>query len=138
MNLASAVRIVLGSGRTELTLDPHIRYSYITPSKRDTEPSDRQFKHIVWLWERCGDLMGPGVESVVVLLDCESLSDLTQGCTGRLYVAADEFSCLFTVAGKSKRPSATLSAKVSTPTFAAVPCRVPSPASVRVADRTRA
>ncbi|KAL7417596.1 CRAL-TRIO domain-containing protein [Mrakia frigida] len=44
---------------------------YITPSKRDTEPSDRQFKHIVWIWERCGDLMGPGVESVVVLLNCD-------------------------------------------------------------------
>lgn len=47
-------------------------FSYITPSKRDTEPSERQFKHIVWIWERCGDLMGPGVESVVVLLNCES------------------------------------------------------------------
>ena len=45
---------------------------YITPSRRDTDPSERQFRHLVWLWERCCDLMGPGVDGAVGLLNCES------------------------------------------------------------------
>lgn len=82
--------------------------SYITPSKRDTEPSEKQFRHIVWLWERCIDLMGPGVDGAVVLLNCACAVSLPKCLDFETYS-----SCLSSVAGKSKRPSVTLSTRVS-------------------------
>lgn len=45
---------------------------YVTPSRRDTEPSETQFRHLVWVFEQACHLMGPGVDGVVVLLDCGS------------------------------------------------------------------
>ncbi|KAL4062745.1 CRAL/TRIO domain-containing protein [Scleroderma yunnanense] len=42
---------------------------YMCPSKQNTEESPRQIQYVVWNLERAIDLMGPGVETLVLLID---------------------------------------------------------------------
>ncbi|KIM64356.1 hypothetical protein SCLCIDRAFT_115568 [Scleroderma citrinum Foug A] len=42
---------------------------YMYPSKQNTEESPRQIQFVVWTLERAIDLMGPGVETLALLLD---------------------------------------------------------------------
>ncbi|KAG9315215.1 CRAL TRIO domain-containing protein [Chiua virens] len=42
---------------------------YLWPSRQNTEESPRQIHFVVWMLERCTDLMGPGVESIALMID---------------------------------------------------------------------
>ncbi|KAK7695217.1 hypothetical protein QCA50_002407 [Cerrena zonata] len=42
---------------------------YMNPGRQNTETSPRQLRHLVWCLERAKDLMPPGQESVVILID---------------------------------------------------------------------
>ncbi|KAL4244199.1 CRAL-TRIO lipid binding domain superfamily protein [Abortiporus biennis] len=42
---------------------------YMRPGRQNTETSPRQLRHLVWCLERAKDLMPPGVESLVILID---------------------------------------------------------------------
>lgn len=43
---------------------------YMFPSRQNTEEPTRQCEFAVWMMERAIDLMGPGVESVTLLINC--------------------------------------------------------------------
>ncbi|KAI6025876.1 CRAL TRIO domain-containing protein [Pisolithus orientalis] len=42
---------------------------YMCPSKQNTEEGPRQIQFVVWVLERAIDLMGPGVETLVFMID---------------------------------------------------------------------
>ncbi|EIN14281.1 CRAL/TRIO domain-containing protein [Punctularia strigosozonata HHB-11173 SS5] len=42
---------------------------YMRPAKENTETSPRQLRHLVWWLERAKDLMPPGQESLVIIVD---------------------------------------------------------------------
>ncbi|KAE9395559.1 CRAL/TRIO domain-containing protein [Gymnopus androsaceus JB14] len=42
---------------------------YMRPGRQNTETSPRQLRHLVWCLERAKDLMPPGQESVVIIVD---------------------------------------------------------------------
>ncbi|KAG0695606.1 CRAL TRIO domain-containing protein [Suillus ampliporus] len=42
---------------------------YLCPSKQNTEESPRQIHFVVWMLERTVDLMGPGVETLALMID---------------------------------------------------------------------
>ncbi|KAG1729620.1 CRAL-TRIO domain-containing protein [Suillus paluster] len=42
---------------------------YMCPSKRNTEESPRQIHYVVWILERAIDLMGPGVETLALMIN---------------------------------------------------------------------
>ncbi|KAI0701313.1 CRAL TRIO domain-containing protein [Cytidiella melzeri] len=42
---------------------------YLCPSRQNTDESIRQLYHLVFMLERCIDLMGPGVESLALMID---------------------------------------------------------------------
>ncbi|KAG2340748.1 CRAL/TRIO domain-containing protein [Suillus weaverae] len=42
---------------------------YMCPSKQNTEESPRQIHYTVWMLERAIDLMGPGVETLALMID---------------------------------------------------------------------
>lgn len=42
---------------------------YMCPSKQNTEESARQIHFVVWMLERAIDLMGPGVETLALMID---------------------------------------------------------------------
>ncbi|KAG2070786.1 CRAL TRIO domain-containing protein [Suillus decipiens] len=42
---------------------------YLCPSKQNTEESPRQVHYTVWMLERAIDLMGPGVETLALMID---------------------------------------------------------------------
>ncbi|KAL5525775.1 hypothetical protein ACEPAG_7112 [Sanghuangporus baumii] len=42
---------------------------YMIPSRQNTEESPRQLQYAVWMMERCIDLMGPGVETLDLLIN---------------------------------------------------------------------
>ncbi|KAJ3934111.1 MAG: CRAL/TRIO domain-containing protein [Lentinula lateritia] len=42
---------------------------YMRPGRQNTETSPRQLKHLVWCLERAKDLMPPGQESLVIIVD---------------------------------------------------------------------
>ncbi|GLB43643.1 putative divergent CRAL/TRIO domain containing protein [Lyophyllum shimeji] len=42
---------------------------YMRPGRENTETSPRQLRHLVWCLERAKDLMPPGQESVVIIVD---------------------------------------------------------------------
>ncbi|EJD06551.1 CRAL/TRIO domain-containing protein [Fomitiporia mediterranea MF3/22] len=42
---------------------------YMIPSRQNTTESPRQLEYVVWMLERCIDLMGPGVESLDLLIN---------------------------------------------------------------------
>jgi len=45
---------------------------YMRPGRQNTETSPRQLRHLVWVLERAKDLMPPGQESLVILIDYKS------------------------------------------------------------------
>ncbi|KAL0951989.1 hypothetical protein HGRIS_008642 [Hohenbuehelia grisea] len=45
---------------------------YMRPGRENTERSPRQVRHLVWWLERAKDLMPPGQESVVIIVDYKS------------------------------------------------------------------
>ncbi|KAJ8469394.1 hypothetical protein ONZ45_g16905 [Pleurotus djamor] len=45
---------------------------YMRPGRENTERSDRQLRHLVWWLERAKDLMPPGQESLVIIVDYAS------------------------------------------------------------------
>ncbi|KAJ3501403.1 hypothetical protein NLJ89_g9352 [Agrocybe chaxingu] len=45
---------------------------YMRPGRENTETSPRQLRHLVWCLERAKDLMPPGQESLVILVDYKS------------------------------------------------------------------
>lgn len=42
---------------------------YMFPSRQNTETSDRQIHQVVWTLERAADLMGPGTETLALMID---------------------------------------------------------------------
>ncbi|KAF9243498.1 CRAL TRIO domain-containing protein [Melanogaster broomeanus] len=42
---------------------------YMCPSRQNTEESPRQIHFVVWMLERATDLMGPGVETLALMID---------------------------------------------------------------------
>ncbi|KAG8950290.1 hypothetical protein FRC03_012917 [Tulasnella sp. 419] len=42
---------------------------YLHPSRQNTETNPKQIQHVIWSMERTFDLMGPGVEKLVLLID---------------------------------------------------------------------
>lgn len=44
------------------------------PGRENTDPSPRQIRHLIYILERAIDLMPPGVETVVILVDYQSAS----------------------------------------------------------------
>ncbi|KAF8346035.1 CRAL-TRIO domain-containing protein [Amanita rubescens] len=45
---------------------------YMRPGRENTETSERQLRHLVWWLERAKDLMPPGQESLVIIVDYKS------------------------------------------------------------------
>ncbi|PPQ75361.1 hypothetical protein CVT24_013148 [Panaeolus cyanescens] len=45
---------------------------YMRPGRENTETSPRQLRHLVWCLERAKDLMPPGQESLVIIVDYKS------------------------------------------------------------------
>ncbi|KAK0234671.1 CRAL-TRIO domain-containing protein [Armillaria nabsnona] len=45
---------------------------YMRPGRENTESSPRQLRHLVWCLERAKDLMPPGQESLVIIVDYKS------------------------------------------------------------------
>ncbi|KAG9222181.1 hypothetical protein CCMSSC00406_0009006 [Pleurotus cornucopiae] len=45
---------------------------YMRPGRENTQRSDRQLRHLVWWLERAKDLMPPGQESLVIIVDYKS------------------------------------------------------------------
>lgn len=45
---------------------------YMRPGRENTETSPRQLRHLVWWLERAKDLMPPGQESLVIIVDYKS------------------------------------------------------------------
>ncbi|KAF9260883.1 CRAL/TRIO domain-containing protein [Marasmius fiardii PR-910] len=45
---------------------------YMRPGRQNTETSPRQLRHLVWCLERAKDLMPPGQESLVIIVDYKS------------------------------------------------------------------
>ncbi|KAF9056079.1 CRAL-TRIO domain-containing protein [Panaeolus papilionaceus] len=45
---------------------------YMRPGRENTETSSRQLRHLVWCLERAKDLMPPGQESLVIIVDYKS------------------------------------------------------------------
>ncbi|KAF8722650.1 hypothetical protein AX14_009716 [Amanita brunnescens Koide BX004] len=45
---------------------------YMRPGRENTETSQRQLRHLVWWLERAKDLMPPGQESLVIIVDYKS------------------------------------------------------------------
>ncbi|KAJ7154331.1 CRAL/TRIO domain-containing protein [Mycena crocata] len=45
---------------------------YVRPGRENTETSPRQVRHLVWCLERAKDLMPPGQESLVIIVDYKS------------------------------------------------------------------
>lgn len=49
---------------------------YLNPSRQNTKRSDRQLQHLVFMMERAIDLMGPGQETLALLI---SFSETSSG-----------------------------------------------------------
>ncbi|KAI6042522.1 CRAL TRIO domain-containing protein [Pisolithus marmoratus] len=56
---------------------------HICPSKRNTEDGPRQIQFVVWMLERSIDLMGPGVETIVFMIDYADKGQGTSISTSR-------------------------------------------------------
>ncbi|KAJ7699823.1 CRAL-TRIO domain-containing protein [Mycena olivaceomarginata] len=46
---------------------------YVQPGRENTHTSPRQIRHLVWCLERARDLMPPGQESLVIIVDYKSI-----------------------------------------------------------------
>ncbi|KAI6042523.1 CRAL TRIO domain-containing protein [Pisolithus marmoratus] len=56
---------------------------YMCPSKQNTEDGPRQIQFVVWLLERSIELMGPGVETIVFMIDYADKAKNTSISTSR-------------------------------------------------------